>query len=49
VSAAAAVVSFLSVLSMRETINEDLSIFDLEREGDAFAPSTQAGMTGCQP
>jgi metabolite-proton symporter len=46
---AAAVVSFLSVLSMRETINEELSIFDLESRGDACAPSSQADKKGGQP
>ena len=46
---AAAVVSFLSVLSMRETIKEDLSIFDLEIGGDTPAPSTQADKKGAQP
>jgi metabolite-proton symporter len=45
---AAAVISFLSVLSMRETINEDLSIFDLESRGDACYPSSQADKKGGQ-
>jgi MFS family permease len=35
---AAAAVSFLSMLSMRETISQDLSMFDLDSGGDAGAP-----------
>jgi len=43
---AAAIVSLLSVLSMRETINKDLLIFDLESGGAACAPLSQAEKEG---
>ena len=46
---AAAVISFLSVLSMRETINADLSNFDPEYRGDGCASSSQADKEGGQP
>jgi MFS family permease len=43
---AAATISFLSVLSMRETISRDLSIFDLESGGGTSAPFSRADKRG---
>jgi len=45
---AAAIISFLSAVSMRETSNEDLSIFDPGSRGDACDPSSQADKKGAQ-
>src|SRR5215471_8892900 len=45
---AAAIISVLSAVSMRETSNEDLSIFDLGSRGDACAPSNRADKKGGQ-
>jgi MFS family permease len=39
---AAAAISFLAVLSMRETIDEDLTHFDLVEDGEATSPAAEA-------